>query len=79
MGYWEKNGRGFFQKHEKVINIGTLGKAFGSTGAFVVGSRELKDYLINTCRSFIFTTAPSPCIGRCGKCSNKTYYEKIIP
>jgi 7-keto-8-aminopelargonate synthetase-like enzyme len=40
------------------ILIGTLGKALGSSGAFVVGPPELKSLLINSARSFIFTTAP---------------------
>ena len=40
--------------------IGTFGKAWAGQGAFVVGSRLLCDFLINTARSFIFTTALSP-------------------
>ncbi|MDP8257215.1 MAG: 8-amino-7-oxononanoate synthase [Candidatus Alcyoniella australis] len=40
--------------------VGTLGKAFGSSGAFVAGSRVLREFLINRCRSLIFSTAPSP-------------------
>jgi 8-amino-7-oxononanoate synthase len=35
----------------------TFGKAFGSHGAAVLGSEELKDYLINYSRPFIYTTA----------------------
>ncbi|MEM9930806.1 MAG: aminotransferase class I/II-fold pyridoxal phosphate-dependent enzyme [Bacteroidota bacterium] len=38
----------------------TYGKAFGSHGAAVVGSAELREYLINTCRPFIYTTGPAP-------------------
>ena len=45
---------------ENLICMGTLGKAFGSYGAFVAGSKTLKDYLINKARSFIFTTALPP-------------------
>ncbi|HEU5142127.1 MAG TPA: 8-amino-7-oxononanoate synthase, partial [Solirubrobacterales bacterium] len=40
--------------------VGTLGKALGSYGAYVCGSAELCDYLLNTARSFIFSTAPPP-------------------
>ena len=40
--------------------MGTLGKALGSYGAYVCASRELTDYLLNTARSFIFSTAPPP-------------------
>jgi 8-amino-7-oxononanoate synthase len=40
--------------------VGTLGKALGSYGAYVCASRELTEYLLNTARSFIFSTAPPP-------------------
>ena len=40
--------------------IGTFGKAIGSMGAFVVGSRTFIDFLINKSRSFIFSTAIPP-------------------
>jgi 8-amino-7-oxononanoate synthase len=42
------------------VIVGTLGKALGGYGAYVCGSRELADYLINTARPFIFSTAPPP-------------------
>ncbi len=42
------------------IEIGTLGKALGSFGAYVVGSRSLREYLINRSRSLIFTCALAP-------------------
>ncbi len=42
------------------IQMGTLGKALGSAGGFICGSRALIDYLINRARSFIFSTAPVP-------------------
>ena len=40
--------------------IYTFGKAPGYHGAVVCGSKALQDYLINFCRPFIYTTAPSP-------------------
>ena len=40
--------------------MGTLGKALGSYGAYVCASREIVDYLVNTARSFVFSTAPRP-------------------
>jgi glycine C-acetyltransferase/8-amino-7-oxononanoate synthase len=40
--------------------MGTLGKAFGSSGAYLAGPLTLIRYLMNTSRSFIFTTAPPP-------------------
>ena len=40
--------------------VGTFGKALASTGAFVVCEQEIKDYLINTMRPLIFSTALPP-------------------
>lgn len=40
------------------VQMGTLGKALGAHGAYVAGSRVLRNYLINRARSFIFSTAP---------------------
>lgn len=40
--------------------IGTFGKAGASMGAFAITSKEMRDYLINTARSFIFSTALPP-------------------
>ena len=45
-----------------IIVMATLGKALGSFGAFVAGSRDLRQYLINRARSFIFTTALPPSV-----------------
>ncbi len=42
------------------VVTGTLGKALGSYGAFVATSAELRKLLLNTARSFIFSTAPPP-------------------
>ncbi len=42
------------------IQMGTLGKALGSSGAYVCGSARLREFLINRARSFIFSTAPPP-------------------
>ena len=40
--------------------VGTFGKAVGSMGAFVTGSKTMIDFLINKSRSFIFSTALPP-------------------
>ena len=42
------------------VQMGTLGKALGSAGGYLCGSRTLIDYLVNRARSFIFSTAPVP-------------------
>jgi 8-amino-7-oxononanoate synthase len=47
---------------EVPILIGTLGKAFGTFGAFVAGSNELIETLIQFARSYIYTTALPPAV-----------------
>ncbi|HEY6653743.1 MAG TPA: 8-amino-7-oxononanoate synthase [Solirubrobacterales bacterium] len=42
------------------VIVGTLGKALGGYGAYVCGSCELVDFLVNSARPFIFSTAPPP-------------------
>ena len=44
------------------ILMGTLGKALGTAGAFVAGSHDLIEYLIQVARPFIYTTAQPPAI-----------------
>lgn len=39
------------------VLVGTLGKAFGTQGAFIAGSEELIETLIQGARTFIYTTA----------------------
>jgi 8-amino-7-oxononanoate synthase len=43
-----------------VLTMSTLSKALGSLGAVVTGSQLMIDYLINVCRTFVFTTALPP-------------------
>jgi glycine C-acetyltransferase len=42
------------------ILMGTLGKSIGSFGAFIAGSARLRELLVNTARSFIFSCALAP-------------------
>ena len=42
------------------ILMGTLGKSIGSFGAFIAGKASLRDLLVNTARSFIFSCALAP-------------------
>ncbi|MGH8506813.1 MAG: aminotransferase class I/II-fold pyridoxal phosphate-dependent enzyme, partial [Stenotrophobium sp.] len=44
------------------IYVATLGKSLGASGAFVAGSENLIEYLIQRARSWIFSTAPPPAI-----------------
>jgi 8-amino-7-oxononanoate synthase len=56
-------GKGLVQQlhleNEVFARTVTFGKALGSHGAIVLGSNQLRHYLINFARSFIYTTAPS--------------------
>ena len=65
-GVLGKDGRGIidhFGLEGRVdIDMGTLSKAFGSLGGYIAGRKDLRDYLINTARSFIFTTAHPPSV-----------------
>lgn len=47
---------------EVPILMGTLGKALGSYGAFVAGSRALIDYLVQFARPYIYSTAMPPAV-----------------
>jgi glycine C-acetyltransferase/8-amino-7-oxononanoate synthase len=42
------------------LRMGTLGKALGSSGAFIAGPEPTMQYLLHRCRSFMFATAPPP-------------------
>lgn len=44
------------------IQMGTLGKAVGASGAYVAGTRALIDLLVNRARSLIYSTAAPPAV-----------------
>ncbi|HLB22393.1 MAG TPA: 8-amino-7-oxononanoate synthase [Solirubrobacteraceae bacterium] len=64
IGTYGPGGRGVLAQEgldgEVDAIVGTLGKALGSYGAYVCGDEEMVRYLLNTSRSFIFSTAPPP-------------------
>jgi 8-amino-7-oxononanoate synthase len=66
-GVLGKNGAGLcdeknLDQHDVPILLATLGKAVGVSGAFIAGSEELVETLIQRARSYIFTTASPPAI-----------------
>lgn len=71
-GVLGENGRGALEhlglehKKENIIQMGTLSKALGGFGAYVCASTSLIDYLINTSRAFIYTTALPPSLCAAG-------------
>lgn len=48
--------------NEVPVLVGTLGKAFGTAGAFVAGSEELIECLIQFARPYIYTTSQPPAL-----------------
>ncbi len=74
LGVLGRGGRGsldhFGLDAEEVhVLMGTLGKAFGTFGAFVAGSEELVETLIQLARSYIFTTASPPALAEATRAS----------
>lgn len=45
--------------HERHIKMGTLGKAYGSYGAYILASSHIVSFLINRGKPIIYSTAPS--------------------
>lgn len=65
LGVLGDSGRGSLEAcgvapEEAPVLVGTLGKAFGTFGAFVAGSASLVETLIQRARTYIYTTAPPP-------------------
>ena len=69
------------------ILMGTLGKAFGTFGAFVAGSEVLIETLIQLARTYIYTTAPPPAVAEATRASlhiaadeswRREYLSKLI-
>src|SRR5881398_720077 len=60
------NGRGLAAEEavgaDVDVQMGTLSKALGASGAYICGSRTLVEWLINRARSFIYSTASPPAI-----------------
>jgi len=66
-GVLGKHGAGLLQQHQLGLHdvpilMGTLGKALGTAGAFIAGSDELIEMLIQQSRTYIYTTAMPPAI-----------------
>lgn len=56
---------------DDAILMGTLGKALGTAGAFVAASADLIEFLIQTARPYIYTTAQPPAIAAASLASLK--------
>ncbi|MGB2760095.1 MAG: pyridoxal phosphate-dependent aminotransferase family protein [Maribacter stanieri] len=64
VGVLGKNGEGLIAElgleNDVFARTVTFGKAFGCHGAAILGSEDLKDYLVNFAKPFIYTTALTP-------------------
>lgn len=67
LGVIGPTGRGILEhwgmsQEDCPLLVGTLGKAFGTFGAFVAGPRDLLDFLVQKSRTYIYTTALPPAL-----------------
>ena len=74
IGVLGAQGRGTLEVHNctahaPLILLGTLGKAFGTFGAFIAGDADLIDYLIQQARTYIYTTALPPAVAHATRAS----------
>jgi 8-amino-7-oxononanoate synthase len=63
-------------QQELPVLMCTLGKAMGSFGAFVAGSENLIEYLIQSARSYIYTTALPPAVAAATRMSLRLLAEE---
>ncbi|NOQ76590.1 MAG: 8-amino-7-oxononanoate synthase [Methylococcaceae bacterium] len=81
LGVLGETGAGVLQQQELTqldvpILMGTLGKGFGTFGAFVAGSDELIETLIQKARSYVFTTALPAAVAEATRTSLKLMIEE---
>jgi 8-amino-7-oxononanoate synthase len=74
LGVVGAGGRGVVAQQQLEVDqvpvlVGTLGKAFGTFGAFVAGSETLIETLIQQARSYIYTTAMPPAVAEATRAS----------
>jgi len=64
-GVYGEEGRGLtatYEGRENLIAIHTCGKALGAAGALVTMTKILRDFIVNRCRPFIFSTSHPPSV-----------------
>ena len=81
LGVLGRSGRGSLEyfglsQTDVPVLMGTLGKAFGTFGAFVAGSEELVETLIQGARTYIYTTAPPPAVAEATRASLRLIEEE---
>lgn len=73
-GIFGPDGRGLgahLEGKDNVISLHTCGKALGCSGALVCAPREMRDFLVNRARAFIYATAPSPLMAAAARAALK--------
>ena len=76
-GVLGKTGRGLAERYgcaHADVTVGTLSKAVAAEGGFVVGPKQLTEFLKNKSRGFIFTTAMAPAVAAAA-CNNLRYID----
>jgi 8-amino-7-oxononanoate synthase len=61
VGVFGQRGEGLAAPHPRVdLLLGTFGKAFGTSGAFVASNELMRAHLVNFCTGVVYSTAPAP-------------------
>jgi 8-amino-7-oxononanoate synthase len=81
LGVLGKQGRGSVElagldAAQVPLLVGTLGKAFGSFGAFVAGPRDVVDLIMQRARSYVYTTALPPAVAAATRASLRIVIEE---
>jgi 8-amino-7-oxononanoate synthase len=81
LGVLGQHGRGTLEHfglrpQAPLILLGTLGKAFGTFGAFIAGDEDLIEYLIQRARPYIYTTALPPAVAEATRASLRIVQEE---
>lgn len=81
IGVLGKHGRGCLDyyaadSNEVTLLVGTLGKAFGSYGSFVGCSHNTAEFLIQTARTYLFTTALPPLLAEASRTSLRVIQQE---
>ena len=76
LGYRGKGTLEHFNlKSERIVYMATLGKAAGGYGAFVAGHEDIIEWILQSARSYIFTTATPPAIAAAMQASLEVMQE----
>ena len=73
-GLYGPQGRGLaaaFEGAPNIICLHTCGKALGAMGGLITLPKQLRDFMVNRARSFIYSTAPSPLMAAAVRASLK--------